>query len=142
MKYTAGLSLLLFLALTACASSIAGDPRLDGVWVSDKDKTLANIRAVDIPADRVRFLRENLGQLSMCFSGTRIATFFAGTTPKPGDIETYRVSESSPSSVTVKVGRGTVRTLHLEGECLRHIVPDWGYEEYFCRKSVVENPCK
>lgn len=141
MKNAIG-SPLLSLTLVGCAlSSSSGDPRLDGVWVSDKTKTLANIRAAEISADRIQFLRRNLGQLHMCFSGGRTAAYHSESHLGPNDVATYRVTESTPTSVTVKVDRGPVRTLHMEGECLHHLVPGWEYQEYFCRKSALKNPC-
>lgn len=117
------------------------DERLDGVWVSDRERTLANIGASDVPEERLRFLRENLGQLRYCFRGDKTAAFFPGTLKQDIELDTYWATSATPTSVAVKTGRGVTRTLYMGSDCFRHAVPGWGYEEYFCRRLGMENPC-
>jgi hypothetical protein len=143
MKSATALLCLVFTAgLAACgSSSVKTDERLSGVWVSDKEVTLAKIRTTTIPKHQMQFLRENLGQLQLCFMGNKTAAFFPGTTKSEIELATYRVTESTPSSATVETSRGITQTLHFENGCFYHAVPGWDYNEYFCHKPGRENPC-
>ena len=126
--------------LVACGSVDKHDPRLDGVWVSDRDKTLAQIDDMRVSAERLGFLREHLGGLRYCFSGNRTASYFGDSSEVQLNI--YSVAESTPSSVTVAVGIDKVGTFYFGDECIHHEVPGWGYKEYFCRRPGVQNPCE
>ena len=127
--------------MSACAPfNHKTDERLEGVWVSDREKTLRNLGS-SLSEERLRSLRHNLGQLGYCFRGDRAAAFFPGTKKSEVELTTYWVTETTPTSVTVKTASGLSRTLHLQGGCFHHAVPGWGYEEYFCRRPDTENPC-
>ena len=96
------LAILIYASVTACGS-VGGktDERLDGVWVSDQRKTLANIGSANLSAERLRFLRENVGQLRYCFHREKIAAYVPGTSKEQIDLDTYWVTETTPSSATV-----------------------------------------
>lgn len=131
---------LIFCSLTACGSIGHGTSRLDGVWISDRSKTLANIDASGLPEERLQFLRRNLGELRYCFKGDRTAALFPGTTKEEVVLSAYWVNSETRSSVTVKTNRSAARTLHIDEGCFHHDT-EWGYKEYFCRKPGMENPC-
>lgn len=74
------LSALLRAGVTACVSSGGTtDPRLDGVRVSDRGKTLQGVASSNLPEERRQYLRENLGRLQHCFRGPKAAAYFPGT---------------------------------------------------------------
>lgn len=131
---------LMVTSVVACGSVGKTDERLEGVWVSDKKKTLAHIDARVVTVEHLRFLRENLGQLSYCFAENRTAAFVRDS--REVQPITYVVEVSTPSYVMVNADKGKVRTLHFEEGCIRHEVPGWAYQEYFCRRLGVQNPCQ
>lgn len=133
---------LICTGVTACAScSGKPDARLEGVWVSDRERTLANLDLGSLSEERLRWLRKNLGQLGYCFHGDKAAAFTAGAKADEIQPMTYWVTEAGPSFVTLRTNTGVTRTLYLQGGCFHHAVPGWEYEEYFCRRPDGENPC-
>lgn len=133
---------LVCIGMTACAP-LSGKPdaRLEGVWVSNRERTLANLAPASLPDEHLRWLRKNLGQFAYCFRGGQAAAFTLGA--RAGEIQPmkYWVTESTSTSVTLSTSTGITRTLHLRDGCFHHAVPGWGYEEYFCRRADGENPC-
>ena len=71
--------------------SSKGDEQLDGIWFSNKERTLAKIGEKKLSEERLRYLQANLGQLRLCFSGDKVAAFFAGTPKDQIEVETYQV---------------------------------------------------
>lgn len=98
--------------------------------------TLRHLPTDDSLPDETReFLKLNLGKLELEFDGIMVSANYLAD--DGDDIFTgwdeYRVTQSTPDSVSIIKDVGGKFTFYFEGRCIYQVVKPAGYREYFCR---------
>lgn len=125
--------LLLFALIVGCTD--AGDPRLEGTWVSDRERTLASLSSESaFSEEQLSFLQRNLGELQFHFSGSKTAVSFTSDPDEPLQWEPYKVRSFDEESVSISIKSGARVEYTFDGNCI-YMQAAWGYREHFCRPS-------
>jgi hypothetical protein len=124
-------STLLTLTLLGCANH-PYDPRLEGVWTSNKELTLNNLGETSLTEKQLTFLKENLGDIQFTFKNHKTAINFTSDPIEKLEFKKYKTVSINTNSVTIIPPGGTEKTLTFDGNCF-YIDTDWSYREYFCK---------
>ncbi|NIP67519.1 hypothetical protein GWM83_00395 [Candidatus Bathyarchaeota archaeon] len=107
----------------------AAKERLEGVWISDREKTLESIERKHSIGDR---LKKHLGKMRYEFRDNTIAFYLPGDS-RDGEIkrESYSVISENEGSIKIETERGITATFYFEGRCF-YVRSSDGFREYFC----------
>ena len=110
------------------------DNRLQGTWISNKERTLAAIDESKVEPEMLSFLKENLGDLGFIYEGARTAVIFTKNPDIEPEFKEYKTVDVLENSVVIVPPEGEEITLTYEGNCY-FVVTRSNYNEYFCRES-------
>ena len=114
--------------------------RLQGIWRSDRDKTMESVSASErMTALRLKVLEQNLGHMALVFDDGYTAVMI---NEQLSDFYAYRINEYQDDHVNMTIGPvfNTVEADYtFEGDCfyMEHIPLD--YREYFCKEQQKAN---
>ncbi len=114
--------------------------RLQGIWRSDRDKTMASVEASDrMTALRLKVLEQNLGHMALVFDDGYTAVMI---NEQLSDFYAYKIKEYKDDNVKLSVGPlfNTVEADYtFEGNCFYMQDIPFDYREYFCREQQRRN---
>ncbi|MCL6269373.1 hypothetical protein M3P05_05360 [Sansalvadorimonas sp. 2012CJ34-2] len=109
--------------------------RLEGIWRSDRDKTMESVSASSrMTALRLKTLQQNLGHMALVFDDGYTAVMI---NDQLSDFYAYQVEEYQDDKVKLSVGPmfNTVEADYtFEGNCFYMQDIPFDYREYFCKE--------
>ena len=121
--------------LSSCvAKQEINDDRLEGTWISDKQKTLSALDKTEGVSKEMReFLERHLGEIGVVFKVRRTALIDVTDHLTDPRFYKFSVTASDKNSISIET-RGVRATYYFEGNCFylkdEHIK---NYIEYFCK---------
>lgn len=108
---------------------------LVGEWVSDRDRTMAEVRKVEnVPKKANDYFESAFGKLHVKFTENKIYTEYDGVK----DEFPYEVVRIKDDSITIKGWSNLIKkyheiTYHIEGDSIYSITSKYKFREYFKR---------
>ena len=110
--------------------------RLQGIWRSDREKTMESVSASDrMTALRLKTLQQNLGHMALVFDDGYTAVMI---NEQLSDFYAYQIKEYKDDNVKLTVGPmfHTVEADYtFEGNCFYMQDIPFDYREYFCKEQ-------
>ena len=132
------ITLLLTLLIAGCENPTS-DPyeRLAGTWFSSKELSLLHSDLSGIEAEKLKFLKENLGELGFRFKHNTMTMLLRSDPFAPRATIEFEITHSTDHTLTIKPEGGRESTYTFEGEC--YFLNSGRFREYFCKEATADS---
>ena len=129
------LSLLILVLYLAGCENQTSEPssRLTGTWFSNKELSLLQSDLSSIKPGKLKFLKENLGDMGFVFKNNQMTVIFKSDPFTPKEFIEFEVTNSTDDSITIKPDGGLEAKYTFEGDC--YFIKSGKFTEYFCREK-------